>query len=117
LKCVLPRVGRLFDIGFLVCVTLGAFAVSARIGLIPLTTDDGVAVMFAPWTSASESLSRATEPGGRFVRFGGTSFITVVMPDDQAYADRVLSRGAWLVMDPKVLAACVDALSLGEPKS
>lgn len=116
MKFALPRAGRLFDIGLLICLTLGAFAASARIGLAPPGSKDGVAVIFAPWTSASDSLSRATEPGGRFVRFGGLPFVTVVMPDDKTYATRVLARGAWLVMDPKIIAACAAVLSLGEQK-
>lgn len=113
--CHTPRCGRFLDIGFLVCLTLGAFAASARIGLVPASSDNGVAVMFAPWTSASESLSRATEYGGRFVRFGGLPFVAIVMPNDRSYADRMLSNGAWLVMNPEFVAACAATLSFGEP--
>jgi hypothetical protein len=117
LKCLSPRGGKLLDIGFLILLTLGAFAASARIGLVPRTSDGGIAVMFAPWTSAADSLSQATAAGGRFVRFGGWQFIAVVMPADPGYADRMLSGGAWLVMDPKLLAACAAAFSSSEPTS
>ncbi len=111
MKCLSPRRGLFLDIGFLICLTLGAFVASARIGLLPLKSDDGVAVMFAPWTSAADSMTQATDSGGRFVRFGGLPFVAIVMPADRTYADRMLSRGAWLVMDPKFLAACAAALS------
>ena len=111
LKRPSPRGGKLLDISFIILLTLGAFAASARIGLAPRPSDGGVAVMFAPWTSAADSLSQATAAGGRFVRFGGLPFIAVVMPADAGYAGRMLSDGAWLVMDPKLLAACAAAFS------
>lgn len=114
MKCPSPRRGLSLDIAFLFCLTLGTFAVSARIGLVPQNSDDGVAVMFAPWTSAPESLSQATQDGGRFVRFGGLPFIAIVMPGDAGYADRMLANGAWLVMDPKLIAACAAAFSTRE---
>lgn len=117
MKCPSPPRGKILDIAFLIVVTLGGFAASARIGLVPRTSDDGVAVMFAPWTTASDSLSRATASGGRFVRFGGLPFIAVVMPPDAGYADRLFAHGAWLVMDPKLIAACAAALPFSEPTS
>lgn len=115
MTCPSPRSGRLLDISFLILLTLGTFAAGARIGLVPRTSDNGVAVMFAPWTSAADSFSRATENGGRFVRFGGLPFIAVVMPNDRVYVDRMLAHGAWLVVDPKLLAACTAAFSSSEP--
>lgn len=117
MKCPSPRVGKILDIAFLVMVTAGAFAAGARIGLVPRTSDNGVAVMFAPWTSAADSLSQATKHGGRFVRYGGVPFVAIVMPDDGAYIESMLAGGAWLVMDPELLAACAAAFSFSEPTS
>jgi len=45
------------------------------------------------------------------VRFGGASFIAVVIPDDGGYQTRVLNAGAWLVLDPQALAACLPFLN------
>src|SRR5215831_7592860 len=99
----------LFDIGFLVCLSLGALYLTARVGLLPDQPADGVAVIFAPWTAADQTFSRAVQSGGRFVRYGGFPFIAVVMPDSKDYSQRMLDAGAWLVVDPKVLAACLPA--------
>jgi hypothetical protein len=79
---------------------------------VPANSENGVAVIFAPWTSAQTSLERATADGSRFVRFGGLTSIAVVMPAAAGYAGRMLDNGAWLVVDPKVLAACSAAISI-----
>jgi hypothetical protein len=99
----------MFDIGLLVCLSLGALYATARIGLLPDHPADGVAVIFAPWTAADQTFSRAVQSGGRFVRYGGFPFIAVVIPNNEDYSQRMLDAGAWLVVDPKVLAACLPA--------
>ena len=106
------RSGRIAEIAIFAVVSLVALAASARIGLVPPNADNGVAVIFAPWTSPQTSIERATADGSRFVRFGGLTFITVVMPKAAGYAERMLDSGAWFVVDPKVLAACSAALSV-----
>ena len=90
---------------------MGALFAGARTELVPREFGHGVAVVFAPWTAANRTLLEAVGGGGRFVRFGGLPFIAVVMPDDGDYADRMLHAGAWLVLDPRALAACSAALS------
>lgn len=109
--------GKIVDIGLLTCLSLGALYAGTRVGLTPRDPTKGVAVVFAPWTAADRTLSQATENGGRFVRFGGLPFIAVVMPDGADYPSRMLNAGAWLVVDPQVLAACSAALSLGAQDS
>jgi hypothetical protein len=91
-------------IAFLAAVS---FAAVLRIGLRPSNTADGVAVVYAPWTTADEALVRAVGAGARFVRFGRFGFIAVVMPERADYADRALADSALLVVDPRVLAACL----------
>jgi hypothetical protein len=88
----------------LACLSLGALAFAAREALAPREAAAGVAVIFAPWTTQDAVLSRAVAAGGRFVRFGPASFVAIVVPDDAQYSSRV--EGAWLVADPKALAAC-----------
>jgi hypothetical protein len=111
----LPRssglIRKIVDIGLLACLSLGTLYAGARVGLTSRDPSQGVAVIFAPWTAAENTLSRAVEGGGRFVRFGGLPFIAVVMPDNANYPDRMLDAGAWLVVDPQTLAACSSALS------
>ena len=89
-------------------LSLAALYVGAREGLAPRDAANGVAVVFAPWTAPDAALSRSVEAGGRFVRFGGLPFVAVVMPDDASYPSRILSTGAWLVVDPQALAACLS---------
>lgn len=111
------RRNKIVDGVLLASLSLGAFCASARIALIPRHTSEGVAVIFAPWTAADKTLLRAVTAGSRFVRFGGLPFIAVVMPDSPKYADRMLGSGAWLVVDPRALAACSTAISNRPTKS
>ncbi|MEW6453654.1 MAG: hypothetical protein AB1490_23625 [Pseudomonadota bacterium] len=98
------------DLALLACLSIAAFVVAAVTALAPRDPASGVAVVFAPWTGADAALSRAVEAKARFVRFGGASFIAVVIPDDADYQARVLNAGAWLVLDPQALAACLPFL-------
>lgn len=66
----------------------------------------GFAVIFSPWTDAETAFTRAVGAGGRFVRFGGASFVAIVSPDDAGFVARAYDAGAWLVLDPKFLAGC-----------
>lgn len=104
------RIRTLIDAAVLACVSIGALYGTARLTLAPSQPERGVAVIFAPWTTAEATLARTVEAGGRFVRFGGVAFVAVAIPDDRDYSGRVLSAGAWLVVDPKVVAACVSIL-------
>jgi hypothetical protein len=81
---------------------------AVRVGLQPRDPASGIGVIFAPWTSESSALERATA-GARFVRFGAWPFIVVVVPDTPDDAARLSDAGAWLVVDPQVLAACFGA--------
>jgi hypothetical protein len=57
-------------------------------------------------------MTQAVEGGGRFVRFGDLPFIAIVVPDDERYVDQMLGPGgAWLVLDPQILAACSNVFS------
>ena len=106
------RTGRIAEIAVFAVLSFATLAASARIGLVPQGSDNGVAVIFAPWTSPQTSIERATADGSRFIRFGGLTSIAVVMPAAAGYAGRMLDSGAWFVVDPKVLAACSTALSI-----
>ena len=106
-----PLLPKIVDVALLVCLSLGALYASARFGLTPRDPAQGVAVIFAPWTTADRTMMQAVESGGRFVRYGGAPFIAVVVPDDKTYPQRMLAAGAWLIVDPQVLADCASIVS------
>jgi hypothetical protein len=93
---------------------IGNLYATTRVAFAPRNPADGVAVVFSPWTDAVGALDRATAPGGRFVRYGGYSFIVVVIPEDSDYVVRISSRGALFVLDPQALAACFGESSQGD---
>jgi hypothetical protein len=98
---------RWFDAALLTAVAFLSFVAIAAMMLAPRSGNAAVAVIYAPWISASETLSRSVEEGGRFVRFGVFDFIAIVEPEHSGYGQRVRSNGAWFVADPVALAACL----------
>lgn len=99
------------DAVLLASLSVGALYATARVGLAPRDPASGVAVVFAPWTAPDAALLRSVEAGGRFVRFGGLPFIAVVIPEDSNYPSRILGAGAWLVVDPQAIAACLSTFA------
>jgi hypothetical protein len=106
-----PRWGRIFEGTAIAAFALISTVAVARIGLEPSDSTRAVGVIFAPWTDEGAAFTRAVTAGGRFVRFGGSSFIVVVEPDDPGYVRRVKSAGALLIVDPQILAACLSLTS------
>ena len=100
---------QLLDVSFIVVLICASFLATLRIGLVPNNSAAGVAVVYAPWTTAEETMARAVEAGARFVRFGGFPFIAVVMPEQPDYVEHVMKGSAWLAVDPQALAACLGA--------
>jgi hypothetical protein len=107
----------LVDAVILASVSVGALYATARVSLAARDPARGVAVVYAPWTSSEATFTRTINAGARFVRFGGTSFIAVAYPDDPDYPARAFAAGAWLVLDPKVLAACLSAFGVATAAS
>lgn len=68
-----------------------------------------VAVVYTPWTSSRDALTRAVEAGARFVRFGALPFIVVVMPEGKGYAARARAGGALFMADPQAVGGCLPA--------
>jgi hypothetical protein len=104
---------RWIDITLLATLSVVVLYFSARSALIPREPERGVAVVFAPWTKPDAAITRTVGLGARFVRFGGLSFIAVAIPDDREYPARALAEGAWLVVDPKAIAACLSPFGIG----
>ena len=86
---------------------IASFAAITRVGLVPGNPRAGVAVIYAPWTTAAQTMIRSVAAGARFVRFGGFDFIAVVMPERSDYVERAFAGSALLAVDPRVLAACL----------
>jgi hypothetical protein len=95
-----------FLIAFLIAVS---FVAILHVGLAPRDPASGVAIIYAPGTTAAETVVRSVGVGARFVRFGGFDFIAIVMPEVPDYVQRALAGSALLAVDPKVLAACLPA--------
>jgi hypothetical protein len=86
---------------------VASFLGTATLSLRP--SDDAgapVAAVFPPWWSAEHSFAAALS-GGAIVRDGAWSNILVVKPEDRDAARRLYAAGAWLLLDPKALAACL----------
>jgi len=99
-------------------LTLLSFAVLAATVAMPATEKNasrGVAVVFAPWTPPEGALGRSVEAGARFVRFGAAPFVTIVVPESEGYAARAFAAGAWLVIDPLALSACIPFFKTEAP--
>jgi hypothetical protein len=106
---VIRRSMRLLDVGVVATLICASLISILRIGLVPNDPTSGVAVVYAPWTAANETMIRAVSAGAQFVRFGGFQFIAVVMPKRPDYVEQVMKGSAWLVVDPQALAACLGS--------
>jgi hypothetical protein len=101
-----PRFSRIVEGTAISAFALLSTVAIARIGLEPSDPTAAVGVIFAPWTDGKAAFTRAVGAGGRFVRYGGPSFIVVIEPEGADYARRVKDAGALLLVDPRVIAAC-----------
>jgi hypothetical protein len=81
----------------------------ARVGLEPRDPARAVGVIFAPWVDAGEAFTRAITAGSHVLRFGGYPFIIIVEPETADFARQVKDAGAWLVVDLRVLTACLPS--------
>jgi hypothetical protein len=100
---------RWLDLWLIAILAVGSFGAILRIGLLPANANAGVAVIYAPWTTADQTVVRAVGAGARFVRFGGFDFIAIVVPEEPDYVENVLAGSALLAVDPQVLAGCLPA--------
>jgi hypothetical protein len=87
---------------------LVSFLGTAALAMRPSGAADApVAAVFPPWWSAERSFIAAASAGGAIVREGAWSNILVVKPADAGLAHRLYAAGAWLLLDPKALDACL----------
>ena len=101
-------------------IAMATFAGVAVFTLAPMAqaSFDGsrqVAVIFAPWVSVSEGVTRVAKAGGRPVRTGRLQSIIVAQPDDRRFFDDIHDEGALFVVDPTILGGCVALGAFGDP--
>ncbi len=99
----------MLDASLIAAAALVGLLASAQLALKPRDPANGVALVFAPWSSAESTFRAAIDTGGRFIRFGGLPFIAVVMPETPEFSERVSTSSAWMIADPKAIAACLEA--------
>lgn len=66
-----------------------------------------LAIVFAPWVSADEAITRSLSSGYRVLRSGRSSFVVIAAPIEAAAAVR--PQGAVMVLALVGLAGCLDA--------
>lgn len=101
-------------------IAMATFAGVAVFTLAPMAqaSFDGarqVAVIFAPWVTVSEGVTRVAKAGGRPVRAGRLQSIIVAQPDSRQFFDDIHDEGALLVIDPTFLGGCVALGAFGAP--
>ncbi len=66
-----------------------------------------VAVAFPPWWNAQEAFLAAASADAAIVRMTAVPSLLVVRPDRHDGLTRLRDAGAWLVIDPQAVAACL----------
>jgi hypothetical protein len=91
-----------------VALLLVSFLGTAWIGLRPSSAiGEPIAAIFPPWWDAERAFVAAASSGGAIVREGIWSNILVLRSADGDFAERLHSAGAWLLLNPKALDACL----------
>jgi hypothetical protein len=91
-----------------VLLLLVSFLGTAWLGLRPSSAvGEPVAALFPPWWGAERVFAAAASAGGAIVREGAWSNILVLSSADGDFADRLHTAGAWLLLNPKALDACL----------
>ena len=73
----------------------------------PGRVDSVVAVIFPPWWSPDRAFAAAASAEASIVRVGGFGSVLVVQPAAMNGPDRLYRAGAWLLLNPTGLGACV----------
>lgn len=66
-----------------------------------------VAALFAPSLSRTEVMSRVAAADAALIRHGLFDGIVVAAADDPGLAQRLRNAGAWIVVDPLAIGACL----------
>ena len=66
-----------------------------------------VAVAFPPWWSTQQVFLAAASANAAIIRGTALSGLLVVRPDDNDGLTQLHKAGAWLIIDPQAVAACI----------
>jgi hypothetical protein len=66
-----------------------------------------VAVAFPPWWSTQQVFLAAASANAAIIRGTALSGLLVVRPDDNDGLTQLRKAGAWLIIDPQAVAACI----------
>jgi hypothetical protein len=67
-----------------------------------------VAVAFPPWWTSQQIFEATASADAEIVRTTGIAAVLVVRPNDHEGLTRLRHAGAWLTLDPQVIAACFN---------
>ena len=86
---------------------VASFVGSAALALQVRPGAEIVAVAFPPWWSIQRIFSAAASADAAVVRLTAIPSVLVVRPDGHDGLTRLRQSGAWLAIDPRVIAACM----------
>jgi hypothetical protein len=66
-----------------------------------------VAALFPLWWGADRAFLAAAAAGGSVVREGAVSSLLVAQSSEPGFRRKLHAAGAWLLLDPKAIAACL----------
>ena len=66
-----------------------------------------VAALFPLWWDAERSFLATAQAGGTIVRPGAISSLLVTQSSEPGFRRKLHVSGAWLLLDPKAIAACL----------
>ncbi len=104
-----PRHNGWYDRLVIAVAALASLLAMVILMFAPRDASAGIGVVFAPWVSQEEALTRAAGAGARVVRESGVPFVVVVIPETDDYAARAAAAGALFLVDPRALDACLPA--------
>ncbi|MDJ1156979.1 hypothetical protein QNA08_01825 [Chelatococcus sp. SYSU_G07232] len=87
----------------LACV---AFALGLAAVVVLPSDPTEVAVVAGPFAPRGEAVRIAVAAGGLLVRDGGFQAVVITRGNGSDFVGRLRAAGAWLVLDPRVVAGC-----------
>ena len=82
-------------------IAIAALALQVR------TDADVVAVAFPPWWSTQQVFLAAASANAAIIRETALAGLLVVRPDGNDGPTQLRKAGAWLIIDPQAVAACI----------
>ena len=90
-------------------LALGSIVASAWLVLQPKASSYDLLVVFAPWWSLEDVFRAAAGSGAAVVRPGPWPFSLIVRVPDKEGRTAIEAAGAWLLLDPRKIDACIPS--------